>query len=128
MALTCCRCCRRRGCGRETRLRAVSPAGVQIAVGVVSAPNNHLAARPDCCVRTRAAGAFVVLVAIQVSVPGLYLPPGVENSAVVSTAPDNHFDCRSKLQCASYRAAGALVVLVAVQLSMLRLYLPPVLK
>ena len=72
-------------------------------------------------------GALVVLVAVQLSVPGLYLPPVFESCRRASSAPDDHFtagpDCR-----VTARAVGALVVLVAVQLSVLGLYLPPVFK
>ena len=68
----------------------------------------------------------MVLVAVQLSVLGLYLPP-VLQTVGRSSAPDDHFtagpDCR-----VTVRAAGALVVLVAVQLSVLGLYLPPVFK
>ena len=59
----------------------------------------------------RAAGALVVLVAVQVSVLGLYLPAGVQNiwKPVVS-APDDHFtagpDCRV-LSSGSGRVGGA---------------------
>ena len=66
-----------------------------------------------------------MLVAIQVSVPGLYLPPVFKKVAANNPAPHNHFtagpDCR-----VTDRPAGALVVLVAVQLSVPGLYLPPV--
>ena len=68
-----------------------------------------------------------MLVAVQLSVLGLYLPPVFESRAGVISAPDDHFtagpDCRVTI-----RAAGALVVLVAVQLSVLGLYLPPVFR
>ena len=105
----------------------VSPAGVEIHTGTsVSTPDDHFTASPHCRVMSRAAGALVVLVAVQLSVLGLYLPPVFEVAVRVS-APDDHFtaspDCR-----VTARAAGALVVLVAVQLSVLGLYLPPVFK
>ena len=41
----------------------------------MSAPDDHFAAGPDCRVKLRAEGALVVLVAVQLSVLGLYLPP-----------------------------------------------------
>ncbi len=56
----------------------VSSAGVEIALGrkkISSAPDNHFAAGPDCRVTISAAGALGVLVAVQLSVPGWYLPP-----------------------------------------------------
>ena len=66
-----------------------------------------------------------MLVAVQLSVLGLYLPPVF--SSGVTVRPRRSFHCRSTLPCGS-RASGALVVLVAVQLSVLGLYLPPVFK
>ena len=69
----------------------------------------------------------MVLVAVQLSVPGSYLPPVFRIAPLSHSAPDDHFtagpDC-----CVMSRPAGALVVLVAVQLSVLGLYLPPVFK
>ena len=69
----------------------------------------------------------MVLVAIQLSVPGRYLPP-VFRKPCRHPRPRRSFHCRSRLPCEGYRAEGALVVLVAVQLSVLGLYLPPVFK
>ena len=68
-----------------------------------------------------------MLVAVQVSVLGLYLPP--VSKAVPLSAPP-HATISLPVQTAEdqRRAVGALVVLVAVQLSVLGLYLPPVLK
>jgi len=64
----------------------------------------------------------VVLVAVQLSVLGLYLPP-VFNAPnppqTIISLPVHTAVCRN-------RPAGAPVVLVAVQLSVLGLYLPPV--
>ena len=70
----------------------------------------------------------MVLVAVQLSVLGLYLPPVFEEPVSRYIRPRRSFHCRSRLPCDSARAAGALVVLVAVQLSVLGLYLPPVFK
>ena len=65
------------GAGGCPTVRAgiVSPAGVQISRCYHSAPNDHFTAGPDCRVNVRAEGALVVLVAVQLSVLGLYLPP-----------------------------------------------------
>ena len=106
----------------------VSPAGVQQSPPI-SAPDDHFTAGPHC--RVIASGSWVrwsVLVAVQLSVLGLYLPPVFRNWQLrYQSAPDDHFtagpDCR-----VTSRAVGALVVLVAVQLSVLGLYLPPVFK
>ena len=58
----------------------------------------------------------MVLVAVQLSVLGLYLPPVFKRYGATDSAPDDHFtaspDCR-----VTARASGALVVLVAVQVS-----------
>ena len=117
-----------RGCP-TIRAGIVSPAGVQIAERChVSAPDDHFTAGPDCRVDDRPAGALVVLVAVQLSVLGLYLPPVFKKVAAISIRPRRSFHCRSRLPCDQSRAAGALVVLVAVQLSVLGLYLPPVFK
>ena len=66
---------------------------------------------------TRAVGALVVLVAVQLSVPGLYLPPVFKVLGHYS-APDDHFTAGP--HCGVIvRALGALVVPVATQLSVL---------
>ena len=61
---------------------------------------------------------------VQLSVPGLYLPPVL---SIWVTAPDDHFapgpHCRVKAS-----AGGRAVVLVGVQLSVMGLYRPPVFK
>src|SRR6266436_4735744 len=69
----------------------------------------------------------MMLVAAQVSVLGLYLPPVLK---VLLPLDPPHTIISLPLHTAvwPYRAAGALVVLVAVQLSVLGLYLPPVLR
>ena len=69
-----------------------------------------------------------MLVAAQLSVPGLYLPPVFKRYGAIILRPRQSFHCRSRLLCDLTRASGALVVLVAVQLLVLGLYLPPVLK
>jgi hypothetical protein len=68
-----------------------------------------------------------VLVGVQLSAPGLYLPPVSESSRGV---PPPHTIISLPIDTAvcQYRPEGALVVLVAVQLSVLGLYLPPVSK
>ena len=69
----------------------------------------------------------MVLVAVQLFVLGLYLPP-VFNKLTIQYHPRRSFHCRSRLPCEVDRPEGALVVLVAVQLSVLGSYLPPVLN
>ena len=65
-----------------------------------------------------------MLVAVQLSVLGSYLPPVLTPTmrALYST-PDDHFAAGPDRRVIA-RASGALVVLVAVQLSVLGLYLP----
>src|SRR6266705_5702020 len=77
--------------------------------------------------RSRASGALVVLVAVQLSVPGLYLPP-VFKFMLPSFPPQTIISLPVHTAVGMARAVGALVRLVAVQLSVLGLYLPPVLK
>ena len=55
-----------------------------------AAPDNHFTASPDRRVTIRAEGALAVLVAVQLSVLGLYLPP-VFNHEVIPSTPDDHF-------------------------------------
>ena len=44
------------------------------------------------CDESRPAGALVVLVAVQLSVPGLYLPPVFKMKLIaIMSAPDDHF-------------------------------------
>ena len=45
-----------------------------------SPPDDHFAAGPYCRVTARAVGALVVLVAVQLSAPGSYLPPVFKES------------------------------------------------
>ena len=52
----------------------VSPAGIKI-VAADPAPDDHFTTGPDCRVTSSGGGALVVLVAVQLSVLGLYLPP-----------------------------------------------------
>ena len=68
----------------------VSPARVQIHADI-SSPDDHLAAGPHCRKSCRPSGALVVLVAVQLSVPGLYLPPVFRNAAAIKSTPDDHF-------------------------------------
>ena len=79
-----------------------------------------------CKNRAEGTSGKMVLVAVQLSVLGLYLPP------VFDSLPTNppHTIISLPLQTAvqSCRPTGALVVLVAIQLSVLGLYLPPVFR
>ena len=77
------------------RLRAVSPAGAQIAAEPNSAPDDHLAAGPDCGVelprgRIDGAGASPAVSA------GIVSSARIHQAAIIS-APDDHFGSRSKL-------------------------------
>ena len=107
----------------------VSSASIKIHLGTpsVAAPDNHFTARPHCGVIDASSGAFVVLVAVQLSVLGLYLPPVFTMEDVIISAPDDHFTV-SPHCCVTISAMGASVVLVDIQLSVLGLYLPPVFK
>jgi hypothetical protein len=78
-------------------------------------------------VHTRGEGALVVLVAVQLSVPGLYRPP-VLKRLLLLVPPQTIISVPVQTAVCKNRPPGALVVLVAVQLSVLGLYRPPVLK
>jgi hypothetical protein len=69
---------------------------------------------------------LVVLVAVQLSVLGLYLPPVLKWLTLIP--PQAIISLPAHTAVWKYRAAGALVVLVAVQVSVPGLYLPPVFK
>jgi len=74
----------------------------------------------------RAAGAPVVLVAVQLLVTGLYCPP-VLNKPLLSFPPQTIIWLPVHTAVWCHRASGALI-LVAVQLLVVGLYLPPVLN
>lgn len=70
-----------------------------------------------------------MLVAAQLSVLGLYLPPVFKEPPPKPLAPPQMIiSLPVQTVAGRYRPLGTLVVLVAVQLSVLGLYLPPVLK
>src|SRR5580700_1715745 len=73
----------------------------------------------------RAEGAFMMLVAVQLSVPGLYRPP-VFIQNVSFRPPQTIISMPVQTAVWEARAAGALAVLVAVQVSVVGLYRPPV--
>ena len=68
----------------------------------------------------------MVLVAVQLSVPGLYLPP-VFTKPESPVPPHTIISLPVHTVVCDSRPVGALAVLVAVQLSVPGLYLPPVL-
>ena len=67
-----------------------------------------------------------MLVAVQLSVVGLYLPPVLSKPG--APTPDDHFATGPHCRVTYWRALGASVVLVAIQLSVVGSYFPPVLK
>ena len=70
----------------------------------------------------------MVLVAIQLSVLGLYLPPVLSTTTFAFSPPQTIISLPDQTAVCEPRASGALIVLVAVQLSVSGLYLPPLLK
>ena len=72
-------------------------------------------------------GALVVLIAVQLSVLGLYLPPGSKPS-VPSVPAQTIISLPVHTAVNATRPPGALVVVVPVQVSALGLYLPPLFK
>jgi hypothetical protein len=75
----------------------------------------------------RAEGALVVLVAVQLFVPGLYLPPVLKEVKKL-TPPQTIISLPLHTAVWTSRALGVLAMLVAVQLFVAGLYLPPVFK
>ena len=76
-------------------------------------------------------GTLVVLVAVQVSVPGTYFPPVFKKPVLKSDPccpPQTIISPPVQTAVGRYRPLGALLVDVAVQLSVPGLYLPPVRK
>ena len=69
----------------------------------------------------------MVLVAVQLLVLELYLPP-VLKATPVPSPPQTIISLPVQTAACESRASGAFVVLVAVQLSVLGLYPPPVFK
>jgi hypothetical protein len=77
--------------------------------------------------RNRPEGALAVLVAVQLSVLGLYLPP-VFIMMMLPNPPQTIISLPVQTAVCEVRASAALVVLVATQLSLIGLYLPPLLR
>jgi hypothetical protein len=77
--------------------------------------------------RNRPEGALLKLVAVQLSVLGLYLPP-VFIMIMLPSPPHTIISLPVHTAVCRARASAALVVLVGVQLSVLGLYLAPVFK
>ena len=70
----------------------------------------------------RAVGALVVVVAVQVSVEGLYLPPVLKNALPAAfSPPQTIISVPVQTPGLVSRAVGALVVLMAVHVSVLGL-------
>jgi hypothetical protein len=69
-----------------------------------------------------------VLVDVQLSVPGSYLPPVLKKVPTKSPPPQTIISLPLQTAVGRSRPSGAFVVVVAVQLSVLGLYRPPVLK
>ena len=83
-------------------LRTVSPAGVENAAAAISAPDDHLAAGPDCCLIVSTLGRASSVgssPSIGAGIVSSSIVEKVVNGLVIS-APDNHFtagpDCRVK--------------------------------
>jgi hypothetical protein len=68
----------------------------------------------------------VVLVAVQLSMLGLYLPPVFKSEPLALTPPHMIISLPVHTAVCNHRPSGALVVPISVQLFVLGLYLPPV--
>src|SRR5258707_10862486 len=82
-------------------------------------------AHPAAC-NSGASGAFDMLVAVQLSVSGFYLPPVPMGTKFSSNPPQTIISLPVHTAVCALRGTGELMVLVVVQLSVLGLYLPPV--
>jgi hypothetical protein len=92
--------------------RIVSSARIQ----KTSTSDNHFGTGPYVVCESRAEGALVVLVAVQVSVVGLYLPP-VFKFAPAPLRPQMTISLPVHTAVWYARASGALLVLMAIQAS-----------
>src|SRR6266851_3883517 len=89
---------------------------ISLSVQTVMGPNRGL-------------GASIVLVAIQLSVVGLYRPPVLNRlRSVTESPPQTIISLPVQTALGPSRALGAPTVLVAVQVSVSGSYRPPVLK
>src|SRR5215510_5218603 len=77
---------------------------------------------------SRPTGALVVVVAVQLSVTGLYLPPVFTSPSIKLNPPHTIISVPVHTAVGSSRGAGAFAVLVAIQLSVAGSYLPPVFR
>ena len=100
--------------------------GIVSPAGVTPPPQTIISLPVQTAAETRGEGASVVLVAVQLSVSGSYLPP-VFKKLKPSNPPQTIISLPVQAAVLLTRGEGALVVLVAVQLSVLGSYLPPVL-
>jgi hypothetical protein len=67
-----------------------------------------------------------MLMATQLSVPGLYRPPVFKRATLLSSPPHMIISLPVQIAVCESRPTGALAMLVAVQLPVVGLYLPPV--
>jgi len=72
-------------------LRAVSPAGVQIAAVAGSAPDDHLAPGPYCRVEFSATGCAGGAGGCPTVAARIISPAGIEIGSAAESAPDDHF-------------------------------------
>jgi hypothetical protein len=76
--------------------------------------------------KSRPVGALVVLVAVQLSVAGLYLAPVLKKFPMKSLPPQTIIALPVQIAVWFCRPEGALVVVVAAHVSVVGLYLAPV--
>src|SRR5439155_25418823 len=74
----------------------------------------------------RGSGTLLLLVAVQLSVPRLYLPPVLEKNPLKSIPPQTIISLPVHTALWPSLPSGALTVVVAIQPSVMGLYLPPV--
>ena len=106
----------------------VSPAGVRVVVTSLPPRRSFRCRSKLLCDRIRAVGALVVVVAVQLSVAGLYLPPVLGRPPVGALPPQTIISLPVQTAVWLDLAEGALVVPVPFQRSVPGLYFPPVFK
>ena len=106
----------------------ISAAGVESVSIDASAPDDHFAVGPHRGVEASTGGRAGCAGGCPTIGAGIISAAGVKISWCHHLRPRRSFRCRSTPRCERIERMGALVVLVAVQLSVLGLYLPPVLK
>src|SRR5205807_4040341 len=93
---------------RHSRLRTVSAAVVQKAAVAPSAPDDHLAPGPYCCVKFSATWCAGAVGGCPTIGAGIISAPGIEIGSAAESAPDDHLTSgpHCRVSFSSTRRAG----------------------